>query len=74
MWFREDLFGQLKGWKEQGDRLIVYMDANENIYKEHIGKVLTDEDGLGMIEEVGTYTREQIGTSFFRGTEPIDGV
>ena len=50
------------------------MDANENIYKDHIGKALTDEDGLGMIEAVGNHTGEQIGATFFRGTEPIHGV
>ena len=50
------------------------MDANENIYKDHTGKALTDENGLGMIEAVGNYTGEQIGATFFRGTEPIDGV
>ena len=35
------------------------MDANENIYKDHIGKALTDEDGLGMIEVVGNHTGEK---------------
>ena len=54
--------------------LIVCMDANENIYKDHIGKALTNENGLGMIEAVGNYTGEQIGATFFRGTGPIDGV
>ena len=74
VWFRKDLLEQLTVWREQGDRLIVCMDANEKIYKDHIGKVLTDEDGLGMIEAVGIYTGEQIGATFFRGTEPIDEV
>ena len=58
MWFREDLLGQLKGWREQGNRLIVCMDANENIYKDHIGKVLTEEDGLDITEAVWNYTGE----------------
>ena len=55
----------MKGWREQGDRLIVCMDANENIYKDHIENTLTDENGLGMIEAVGNYTGEQIGATFF---------
>ena len=50
------------------------MDANENIYKDHICKALTDEDGLGMIEAVGNHTGEKIGATFFRGTGPKDGV
>ena len=41
------------------------MDANENIYKGHIGKALTDENGLGMVERVGNYTGEKIGATFF---------
>ena len=35
---------------------------------------MTGEDGLGMIEAVGNYTREKIRATCFRGTEPIDGV
>ena len=29
--FREDLISLLKGWREQGDRLVVCLDANEHI-------------------------------------------
>ena len=65
VWFRKDLLEQLKVWREQRDRLIVCMDANENIYKDQIGKALMDEDGLRMIEAVGDYTREKIGATFF---------
>ena len=50
------------------------MDANENKYKDHIDKVLTDEDGLSMMEAAGNHTGEQVGAIFFRGTKPIDGV
>ena len=31
--FREDLIKQLKAWKEQGARLIVCLDCNDDIYK-----------------------------------------
>ena len=58
VWFRKDLLKQLKVWKEQGDRLIICMDENGNIYKNQIGKELTNEDGLDMIEAVGNYTGE----------------
>jgi hypothetical protein len=30
--FHDDLIGQLKKWRENRDRLVVCMDANENIY------------------------------------------
>ena len=72
--FRDDLIAQLKKWRDEGDRLIVCLDANENIYKKSIGKALTALDGLAMTEVVGAYTGEQIGATFFRGSNPIDGI
>jgi hypothetical protein len=46
------------------DRLIVCLDANEDIYNKLIGKALTDLEGLAMNEVVGAYTGEQ--TLFLR--------
>ena len=51
--FREDLVRQLKKWRANGDRIIVCMDANEDIYRKSIGKAVTDVDGLNMTEVVG---------------------
>ena len=72
--FREDLAKQLSKWREQGERLIVCMDANENIYTKRIGKMLTDENGLVMTEVVGAFTGQKLGATFFRGSTPIDGI
>jgi hypothetical protein len=73
--FREDLVSQLKKWREDGDRLIVCLDANEHIYKKSIGRTLTDiEGGLAMREVVGAFTNQQVGPTFFRGSKQIDGV
>ena len=44
--FQEDLVAQLLEWRQQGDRLIVCLDANEDIYKKSIGKALTATSGL----------------------------
>jgi hypothetical protein len=71
--FREHLISTFKKWREEGDRLIVCLDANEDIYKKSIGKALTDNDGLAMNEVVGTFTGKNIGSTFFRGSKPIDG-
>ena len=65
---------QLRTWREKGDRLIVCRDANEFIYRKSIGKALTDLGDLQMIEAVGNYTGQKLGATFFRGTNPIDGV
>ena len=72
--FRDDLAKQLTKWREQGERLIVCMDANENIYTKRIGKTLTDVEGLDMVEVVGAFTGKQLGATFFRGSTPIDGI
>jgi len=50
------------------------LDANENIYRGDLGLRLTDRDGLGMKEVVGEITARQLGATYFRGSEPIDGV
>jgi hypothetical protein len=72
--FREDLVKKLKQWREQGDKLIVCLDANEDIYMKSIGKALTDTEGLNMAEAVGEFTGKKISPTFFRGSKPIDGI
>ena len=72
--FREDLIKLLKTWRTAGDRIVVCLDANEDIHRKAIGKALMEEDGLDMKEVVGSYTGKRIGPTFFRGQLPIDGV
>jgi hypothetical protein len=50
--FHDDLVAQLIKWREEGDRLVVCLDANEDIYKKSLGKSLTKSDGLRMSEVV----------------------
>jgi hypothetical protein len=71
---REDLVAQLTRWRNDGDRLIVCLDANKHIYKKSIGKALTDIEDLAMKEVVGDFTGTPIGSIFFCGSKPIDGV
>ena len=72
--FRNDLINQLTEWREDGDRLIVCLDANEDIYRKELGLRMTAADGLNMREVVGEFTGSEIGATYFRGTKPIDGV
>ena len=44
--FKNDLLEQSRKWREQGDRLIVCMDVNEEIYHKSIGKSLTMSEDL----------------------------
>jgi hypothetical protein len=43
--FCEDLVHLLKSWQAPGDRIVVCLDANEDIYKKELGKALTEEGG-----------------------------
>ena len=56
------------------DRLVVCMDANENICKKYIGQPLTSVEGLNMQAVVGEFTGKKIGPTFFKGSKPIDRV
>ena len=49
---RQDLIKQLVQWREQGDRLVVYLGANGDIYKKKLGKDLMQTSELDMIEVV----------------------
>jgi hypothetical protein len=71
---REDLVAQLTRWRNDGDRLIVCLDANKHIYKKSIGKALTDIEDLVMKEVIGDFTGTPIGSTIFCGSKPIDGV
>ena len=61
-------------WREEGNRLVVCLNANKDIYKKSLGKSLTKSDGLRMSEVVGEFTGTRIGPTFFRGSKPIDGI
>jgi hypothetical protein len=72
--FREDLLRQMKQWRKDGERLILCLDANKNIYRGELGWQLTKLNGLDMKEVVGEFNVRQLGATYFPGSEPIDGV
>ncbi len=72
--FQEDLLKQLSRWRSEGDKLIVCLDTKEHIYRKAVGKSLTNIKGLAMKEVVGEFTGKKIGTTFFGGSKPMDGV
>ena len=55
-----DLIRQLQDWREEGDRVILCMDANEDIYNKSLGKLINSIDGLNLNEVVGTFTGKKI--------------
>ena len=72
--FRQDLIQQHVQWRKEGDRLVVCLDANGDIYKKKLSKDLVQTSKLEMIEVVGSFTGQKVGPNFFRGKDPIDGV
>jgi hypothetical protein len=72
--FWEDLLRQMRQWRWAGERLILCLDANKNIYLGKLGWELTDLHGLGMKEVVGEFTTRRLGATYFRGSAPIDAV
>jgi hypothetical protein len=68
--FHDDLMKQLHQWHQEGDRLVVCMDANEDIYKKSLGKSLTCTDGLNMVEVVGEFTQKRICATFSEDQNP----
>jgi hypothetical protein len=72
--FRKELVQQLKAWRDKGDQIIVCMDANKNMCKGSIGKALTDKNSLAMKEVVREYTNKDLGATYFREGESIDGI
>jgi hypothetical protein len=65
---------QLTQWRDEGNKLVVCLDANKNIHHKSLGKALTNVDGLNMREVVGRFTGKQIGATYFPGRSCIDGV
>jgi hypothetical protein len=63
--FREDLLCQLKQWRKDRERLILCMDADENIYQGKLGQQLTELDGLWMKKVVRDFTTKQLGATYF---------
>lgn len=50
------------------------LDANEDVYKGPISKMLTKEDGLDMVETVVQTTGNKLSATYFRGSKPIDAI
>jgi hypothetical protein len=62
---------QLKRWREQGDKLIVCLDANEDVNRKSIGKALTSIDRLAMQEVVGEFTGRKLDQHTLGAPDPL---
>ena len=71
--FREDLLTQLRIWRTRGDRIILMMDANEDVIDGAMCKQL-NRAVLNMKEVVFSQTRTRGPKTYFGGSVAIDGM
>ena len=71
--FRDDLCAVLKQWRGLGDRIVLMMDANDNVLNGHITRALAEE-GIELKEAVHTQTHGEGPKTYFRGKQSIDGI
>ena len=71
--FCNDLCTLLQGWRTQGDRNILLMDANNTVHNRKLSQRLAD-DLIELKEAVHEVTREQGPNTHIRGSVPTDGI
>jgi hypothetical protein len=72
--FRKHLLKQIREWQTKGDRITLFMDHNEHVINGQLGKALADKDRPNLQEVIMQHTGTSPGTTFFRGSKPIDGL
>ena len=72
--FRRHLTAAITKWRAAGEKIILFVDHNEHVYDGMLGKALGDRDGLNLKEVILETTGVRTGATFFRGSNPIDGV
>lgn len=70
----DDLAQQLKRWRSRGDRIVLFMDANEHIIKGPLSKRLRADDIE--LHEMGSkyWPRNMEPRTYVDGSIPIDGI
>ena len=64
--FRRDLIKQLKTWRDDGDKIILFMDHNEHVTSGLLGRDLKDKNGLDLREAIIQHTGASPGATFFQ--------
>ena len=69
--FRKHLLKQISEWRDNGDRLILLVDGNENLAKDHLGSAL--RSSLNMVDLVEERTNMPGPATHKEGSKQIDG-
>ena len=71
--FRSQLLAQLRTWRDQGDKLLLMLDGNENMQQGPLMRALQGEDLL-MRDVVSHRCSEPSPATFIRGSRQIDAM
>ena len=63
--FLVDLVVLVTKWREEGKKVVICLDANEDVYSGVIGKTLTDRNGLDLVEAVQQSAGVKMGATHF---------
>ena len=69
---QQDLIRQLKEWRNQGEKLILFLDSNGNMLNGPLSRMLAHTD-LGMIDAVHHRSGLPGPHTFIKGSRQIDG-
>ena len=69
--FQQDFISNVRRWRGNGERLVIFMDFNEHILKGKLPRMLQDE---GLVEISSTRWAGVEPKTYFRGSTPIDGI
>jgi hypothetical protein len=72
--FQKHLVKQIKDWQATENRIILFMDHNKHVINGPLGRDLADKEGPDLREAILHHTGASPGTTFFRGSRPIDGL
>ncbi len=62
--FHQHLVKQIKKWRAEGDRIVLFMDHNEHVYDGALGKALSESEGLNLQEVILQHTGTKTGVNF----------
>ena len=70
---QEDLLTLLRHWRKDETRIVLMMDANENVISGHMCKQLGEAD-IGLVEAVHDQIPGKGPKTWFRGNKAMDGI
>ena len=70
--FQEDLLAQLTLWRNEGDKIVLMLDANEDLSHGKLEKALKEQ--LNMIDAVKARSNCPGPNTFHTGSKQVDGI